>query len=386
MTTSVVTRPFSVRRPGPLLRVVLLFVVVRGVILGAVMAVAAASGRHSYRVLTSWDGQWYRGIAENGYGFTRIDPLDGRQLSDYAFFPMFPMLERGLSRLTGLTALNAGLLVSASASVVAAVGIYLVAAHLHGQAVGRYTVLLWAVLPAGAVQWMPYSESLFTALAAWCLLGLLTGRLLPAAMLALLAGLTRPTGVAVVAAVLAVAVVRLRRAVLAPRRQLLADLVGPMVALAVAPLGLAGYLLWVGQRLGMPTAYFHVAAGWGNAWDGGIAFARYVVGLLSSPPHWPGLLVVCAVLVPVALLIATVRQRQPVALLVFTGTLMLLALTTSGYFGSKPRYLLPAFPLLIPVARYLARRARVTAAVVISGLVLGATAYTSIWLLGSSPP
>ena len=39
----------------------------------------------------------------------------------------------------------------------------------------------------------------------------------------------------------------------------------------------------------------------------------------------------------------------------YSATLVVLALTTSGYFGSKPRYLLPAFGLLLPLAVRLAR-------------------------------
>jgi len=41
--------------------------------------------------------------------------------------------------------------------------------HVNGERVGLLLVLLWAALPVGAVQWMSYSESLFTALAAWSL-------------------------------------------------------------------------------------------------------------------------------------------------------------------------------------------------------------------------
>ncbi|MBV7699119.1 DUF6415 family natural product biosynthesis protein [Streptomyces sp. TRM70350] len=48
---------------------------------------------------------------------------------------------------------------------------------------------------------MGCTESLFTACAAWSLYAVLTGRWLTAATLAALAGLTRPTGIAVAAAV-----------------------------------------------------------------------------------------------------------------------------------------------------------------------------------------
>jgi hypothetical protein len=43
---------------------------------------------------------------------------------------------------------------------------------------------------------------------------------------------------------------------------------------------------------------------------------------------------------------------------VLSGALLLVALGGSGFFESKPRFLLPAFPLLLPLARGLAQTAR----------------------------
>lgn len=87
------------------------------------------------------------------------------------------------------------------ASLAAAWGIFAVADHVYGRRAGVCAVLVWAVLPVGIVQSMAYSESLFTALAAWSLYAVLTGHWLTAGLLASLAGLTRPVGAAVVAAV-----------------------------------------------------------------------------------------------------------------------------------------------------------------------------------------
>ena len=60
---------------------------------------------------------------------------------------------------------------------------------------------LWAVLPHSLVLTMAYTEPLLTAFAAWALYALLRGRWGWAGGLAVLAGLTRPTGIAVAAAV-----------------------------------------------------------------------------------------------------------------------------------------------------------------------------------------
>jgi hypothetical protein len=81
-----------------------------------------------------------------------------------------------------------------------------------------------------------------------------------------------------------------------------------------------------------------------------------------------------------------IRQRQPLPLVVFAGLLVLLALTTSGYFGSKPRYLIPAFPLLFPMARWLAVRGLWFRVTLLGGLTLVAAVYGAVWLLGEGPP
>jgi hypothetical protein len=73
-------------------------------------------------------------------------------------------------------------------------------------------------------------------------------------------------------------------------------------------------------------------------------------------------------------------------LLVYSLVIVVLAVVTSGYFGSKPRYLLPAFPLLLPVAGWLAARRMVWQAFFAAALVALAAAYGAVWLLGSGPP
>jgi hypothetical protein len=97
-------------------------------------------------------------------------------------------------------------------------------------------------------------------------------------------------------------------------------------------------------------------------------------------------LLVVAVLVLVGLFGLAVRDRQPLPLLVFAGVLLALALTTSGYFGSKPRYLLPAFPLLLPVALRLARLRTPVVVGALGALTAGSAVYGVVWLLGPGPP
>jgi hypothetical protein len=410
----------ALRRAAPAL---LGYAAVRALGLLALAVWSAARDKSAYTLLTArWDALWYARVAELGYGYEVRLP-NGDVHSNLAFFPLLPWLERLLHATTPLSYADAGFAVSLVASLAAAWGIFAVADHVYGRRTGICAVLVWAVLPVGIVQSMAYSESLFTALAAWSLYSVLTGRWVTAGVLASLSGLTRPVGLAVVAAVWAAGTASLLRGRRNPgtgpfvRTRGTAPAPGAhgpgrasppstetaggrgtaahgpraasrALAMLLAPLGAAGYVLWVGHRTGRgPLGYLDVQAGWRNGFDGGYAFARFVADKFTA---FPSALAGVALLVGVALLLwlyaVCVRQRQPLPLLVYTGVVLTLALCASSYFGSKPRLLLPAFPLLLPLASALARLRTTRAALVTGCLAVAAAAYGAWWLNGSGPP
>jgi hypothetical protein len=348
---------------------------------------SAANGKSAHTLLTArWDSLWYARVADLGYGYEVRLP-NGDVHSNLAFFPLLPWLERLVSAITPLSYADAGLLVATLASLAAAWGIFAVADHVHGPRVGVCAVLVWAVLPVGIVQSMAYSESLFTALAAWSLYAVLTGRWVTAGLLAAFAGLTRPVGAAVVAALWVAAItsfVRDRSAHPAHGAPVLRRALGMLLA----PLGAAGYVLWVGHRTGKgPLGYLDVQAGWRNGFDGGYAFARFVGDKFTSfPSALAGVGLIVGVALIVWLYVTCVRQRQPPALLVYAGIVVALALCASSYFGSKPRLLLPAFPLLLPLALALARLRTSRSALILGGVAMASALYGAFWLNGSGPP
>ncbi|MFD9317621.1 mannosyltransferase family protein [Streptomyces sp. NPDC060053] len=390
-----VTPPGSatLRRAAPAL---LGYAAVRALGLLALVLWSAARDKSAYPLLTArWDALWYTRVAELGYGYEVRLP-NGDVHSNLAFFPLLPWLERLLHAVTPLSYADAGFVVSLLASFAAAWGVFAVADQVYGRRAGVCAVLVWAVLPVGIVQSMAYSESLFTALAAWSLYAVLTGRWVTAGALASLAGLTRPVGLAVVAAVWAAAVLSFVRdretstADTPPRRGVAAGapIASRALGMLLAPLGVAGYVLWVGHHTGKgPLGYLDVQAGWRNGFDGGYAFARFVADKFTS---FPSALAGVGLIVGVALLLwlyaVCVRQRQPLALLVYAGAVLALALCASSYFGSKPRLLLPAFPLLLPLALALARLRTSRSALVVGCLAAASAVYGAWWLNGSGPP
>lgn len=374
----------ALRRAAPAL---LGYAAVRALGLLALALWSAAQDKSAYTLLTArWDALWYTRVAELGYGYEVRLP-NGDVHSNLAFFPLLPWLERLLAAVTPLSYADAGFAVALLASLAAAWGIFAVTDHVYGRRAGVCAVLLWAVLPVGIVQSMAYSESLFTALAAWSLYAVLTGRWLTAGVLASLAGLTRPVGLAVVAAVWVAAIasfVRNRSAAGAQGAQAPARALG----MALAPLGAAAYVLWVGHRTGKgPLGYLDVQAGWRNGFDGGYAFARFVADKFTSfPSALAGVGLIVGVGLVVWLYVVCVRQGQPLPLLVYAGVVTALALCASSYFGSKPRLLLPAFPLLLPLAVALARLRTTRSALVVGLVAVASAAYGAFWLNGSGPP
>ncbi|WP_228990407.1 hypothetical protein [Streptomyces sp. DH8] len=364
---------------------------------------ASAAGKDPLGPLSGrWDSVWYQRIAENGYGYTVTLP-NGSVHPDLAFFPLLPVLERAVSAVTPLTLGGAGLLVAWTAGPLAAWGIYAVGARLRGRRTGVVLAALWGVYPTAFVQSMAYTETLFTALAAWALYAVLTGRWIVAGALCVLAGLTRPTAAALIAALTITAAATFvreyregredregrgageagdrgaeHRTGPAPRRH-----ARMLAGVALAPLGWLAYVVFVAVREGGPFAYFEVQAQWGNNIDGGLALASFIAGL-----PWPAALGLCAALGLLGwLVVLCVRQRQPLPVLVYAVAIVVISLIGAGYFGSRPRLMMPAFPLLLPPAAALARlRTTGRTAAVLTVPACASAAYGAWTLLGAGPP
>ncbi|MGW0787061.1 glycosyltransferase family 39 protein [Streptomyces sp. NPDC002911] len=345
---------------------------------------ASVAGKDALHLLGGrWDSVWYQRIAEDGYGYTVTLP-DGGVHPDLAFFPLLPALERGLAAVTPFTVQGAGIAVAWLAGLLAAWGIFAVGARLYGRRAGVVLAALWGAYPTAFVQSMAYTETLFTALTAWSLYAVLRDRWIAAGALCVLAGLTRPSAAALIAALALTAVVVLVREWRAgDRRGLPRRNARMLLGVCLAPLGWLAYVVFVAVREGSAFAYFDVQAQWGNSIDGGRALAAFIAGL-----PLPAALGLCAALGLLGWLVfLCVRQRQPLPVLVYGIAVVVISLIGSGYFGSRPRLMMPAFPLLLPPAVALAGlRTTVRTGAVVAVLAAGSAAYGAWTLLGPGPP
>jgi hypothetical protein len=347
-------------------------------------------GAHAWDVLASWDGWWYQQIAQHGYdpalkpvpGATGLITLEGNSA---AFFPLHPTLMRLVSECTGLGLYGAGMTVSVVASFVAALGIYAVTRRLGDHRAGLVAAGLWAVWPGSGTEWSGYSESLYTALAAWACHAVMSRRWLTAGLLTCAAGLCRPTAAALVAALAVAALLSLRRREDGVRRSL--------GAVAVAPLGLFCHLAWVNYRLGDVNGYSKLQDGaWAHKFDWGV----HSFHVLTSVPvgHFDYLFAmpfedvigVCVVLMVPVLTVLLLRLRPPAVLVVHTGLSYLMVMTTQQYFGNVSRYLLPLFPLFVPLALALRRLRWPSLATVLGTAALASGSYAGYVLFELGVP
>ena len=361
-----------------------------------------------------WDGSWYRTIAETGYPEALPLGADGRVVQNaWAFFPLFPILARAVMGIAGapwhVVAPTLALVLSGLAMLVVH---QLVGAATDGTVTGRTvtgrtvtgrtvtrgaagiaqparrslplaTVAVLTTFASAPVLQVAYTESLALLLLAGALWCLVRRQYLLAVPVVIALGLTRAVALPVAVAVIAHAVVRLRRSRAGvtpwPRRERVE--LGVLAAVTVG-----SGLLWpaiVGWMTGVPDAYNRTQAAWRGSGEviplvPWLEVARWLVG------GWgPALL-----LVVIGLLVLAVVSR-PVARMGLE-----LHAWTAGYLAylvgvlepgtSLVRFLLLAFPLAGAIAQVALRSRwpRTALAMVVLLGVVGQVAWVGLlWRL-----
>ena len=312
--------------------------------------------REIHHSLWTWmargfDGSWYDSIAAHGYP----DVLTSAHRGAYNWFPGYPAAIDAIAWIPGIGTGRAGPIVTIIAGFVAACGLARLGVTLTGdRRTGLLMVALWATAPGSIVLIMTYAEALFCALAVWALVALTERRWVSAGILTMAAGTVRSTAVALVAAVAVAALAALAGS--ARTRSLSAASWRPVAAVLLAPLGLIAYWAFVAVTLRLPDGWLsnesnvHMSVDWGSS------MLRKVGAVLENPASPYTLLTVMAIVAAVVLTAWSLTERVPVYLHVYTLVTAGLAVLTSAYYlSSKPRFLLPAFLLSLPLARLLAR-------------------------------
>jgi hypothetical protein len=279
------------------------------------------------RSLTTWDGDWFVGIARNGY---HLEAFGDTGYHDYAFFPLYPMLVRVLAlpwpNLVGLIAVGINLVLFA---IALALLVRLARPHLGEPRAIRAAALL-ALFPFSFVFTMAYSETLTLVLVVASFLAVERGNAGRAGVWFALASLTRAQSAFYLLPLLIAS--RLR----GPNRW-------RWLALALGPVATLSYIVWVALFTGSPNGYFGSYAAWGRN-TGGVADGSGSIAVAISGPlaYYFAALMVCLV-VAIGLFVFARTDRIPLAYVAIPA-ISLVMLFVSGNLEAIGRVVLLSFP------------------------------------------
>lgn len=342
------------------------YLAIRGIGLAVLARFAQLRNQNLADLLTAWDGKWMIGLATYGYDDMpwRFVDARGEHTADtaYAFFPGFPMLVRAVAQLPGFDAYRAALTVNVILGCAAAVAAYrlgkLCVEHMpkvsdrYAQTAGLLTTVLFAAAPMSIVLTMAYTEALYCALAGWALVGVMERRWLLAGICTALAGFCRPTSIVLIGVVALAALIAALSSVGAERLRAWA-------CVLLTPVGWVTYLLIVAQHTGSLTGWFRIQTeGWGTTFDLGLQTWQFVNYTLVNGSDVADLSVVALLAASIVLIVLAVRSKIPWPITLYGSLVVISLLGSGGLMMSRPRLLLPAFVLLIPIAIALARVSR----------------------------
>ncbi|MGV8849152.1 MAG: mannosyltransferase family protein [Propionibacteriaceae bacterium] len=325
-----------------------------------------STGRAWRDTIGNWDVAHFLRIARDGYAAR----------NEAAFFPGFPLVLRAASTV-GLDMTIVGIVISLVGSAFAAWALW----RLGGPRVGVVAAALWLFAPTAVFTVVPYTESLFSALAFWAWVRARDGRWGWAALLAAGACSVRVSGVFLLAAL---GVLALTATYEGDRRWLQRlKAVGWVLVPAAVPLAYATYLrITKGSWLAWYQAQ---ASGWSRGltwpWD---SFAHtlpaIVPGAYANHPGWAAVFrfeVVSVVVGIVVTIVCLVLKRWAEATWV---GLQVMAFTTSYWFMSVNRAALLWFPLWLLLGSFATRPGRTrTARVVVVLAWAAASALLLVW-------
>jgi hypothetical protein len=319
----------------------------------------------------SWDGTFYRDIADHGYAGLADAPV--------RFFPLYPLLGRGLAVVLG-GRVDVALVLIAN---VAALGVAVLVRRLvllergrdaEGLALADRSVWLMALVPPAFVLVFAYAEALLLVAAVGMFLALREQRWWWAAGLGVAAALTRPHGLFLVLPA-AIEVLRGWRAVgWAEWPARVAAVVSPAVGTGI-------YLAWSARAFDDWQAPFRVQEAFRGELVDPVTRLVQGVGDLGSETFGDGLHVPFA-FVAVALAALTFRY-WPASYGAYASIVVVVSLSAEN-LNSLERYALNAFPLVLTLAVLVGapRAERATLAICGGGIV----AFTALALLGALVP
>jgi hypothetical protein len=271
-------------------RVVFIYYVTMSIVLSGVAFGVTLLPRQSHpkqlgtgfvAALCNWDGVWYSEIANDGY---RYSPDEHSRV---AFFPAFPLLARGVSRLTGVS-IQASLLLVSQVSLL--LGMLVFGKYLEARPDSSpfHSLFVCALWPAGLFLRVAYAESLFLMITALVLYGIqCRWNWVLLALLVSAGTATRTVGVALLLPVI--------WDFWCQKRNLSQFVFRAFIGLPLCLLGLLAYVGYQYHAFGAPLAFVQTQTHWSirpdlSGWDKVLSVilleAIWSVYLPSSAAYW----------------------------------------------------------------------------------------------------
>lgn len=326
------------------------------------------------------DCEWYASIYNDGYS-TDIGDEGQPTRANWAFFPAYPLLVAVVGKPLGLSAPLAGFLVSTLLTYLAA----LAALPLFGGR--RFIYWLWVVgLFAGPFSFLfsaLYTESLFVLLTLLTLVALQERNFLGAGLWAAALSATRVTGVVMTLCI----VVQMLHDHLREGGTLLdwpARLLREpqlLVAMALAPLGLALFMIYLHLHTGDALAFVHIQRGWDRDLGNPLEVLYYSLTMPVSSSYWDLIRISGAVAATLGLAVSIgLVARGHVAAGLFSALALMISL--AGGTMSLVRFTAGLAPIGIAIAMVLGSSRLLGVFTGIAGCVIGAS-IASGWFNGS---
>lgn len=333
-------------------------------------------GDRLFDTFAQWDSGWFIGIAEHGYQSKQVT----------AFFPLYPLVVRGVAEVVR-TYVVAGVLVSLASGAIAVILLHRLARPLVGPGSATDGVLFLVLYPLAFVFTAVYSDGLFLALAVGSFLAATQRRSLIAGVLGGLACATRLIGLALLPALVVLLWPRNRREL------------HRLVPLALLPAAVGAYALYLEHRFGDawvfvrsqsvywnrhvhaagPLSGIYLAVKFG--YEGASELAQHLPrapAILQHKDQWASWNVIQLLLLIAAAWLTWVAWRRfGAAYGLFSVATLLIILTSPADLVplvSLPRFLLGDFPLFLALASICANRPRLRRDLLIAFAAVGAAA------------
>ncbi|MEA2176405.1 MAG: hypothetical protein QOD00_3997 [Blastocatellia bacterium] len=290
------------------------------------------------RAMLYADGLWYANIARDGY---ERQPFDAGAQHTWAFFPLYPLMLRAASRLTGEYALTGSFLSNIFLLLALVLTHQTVRAFGYHESDADRTIFYMAAFPTSYFFSLPVTESLFLLLTVGCFLAARRGRWWLAGILGALATATRPTGILIMPGLL-VQYWQTHRGEKFWRKELL--------ALLPVPLGLLAFMFFLRETTGDALAFLKVQAAWGHRAG---FFLRPLFDYLTNPleisVRWDFRLLNFAAAVTTLACGIILAKRRQWSLSLYTLLCIIVPLSALA-LQSISRYALTIFPIFIILA------------------------------------